>query len=103
MVRMAKATDELRDQMIAEFHSGGAGMKEFCKAKGIAYSTFKNWLYRSKKQTKDLQTAQFVPITIQKEVCSTEEIKVTLKNGISLIISNTFNEEVLLKLIKVLN
>lgn len=104
---MGKLSKELQQQLISEFESSNMTFKAFCEQKGITFSSFKNFLYNSKRNSKKPRgsTQSFVPVVIDKPITKNEEagIKVIFKSGVTLVISSDFKEALLLKLINVLS
>lgn len=107
MTSMGKLSKELQNQLVSEFHSGNMTCKAFCEKKGITFSSFKNFLYNSKRNTRNSSNTiqSFVPVVIDESITKNEEpgIKIIFKSGVSLVISNDFKEALLLKLINILS
>ena len=62
--------------VVAKYRSSGITQKQFCQEHGIAYTTFKNWVYRTKESTDSTSEAEigsFVPVKTQVSFSSTFE------------------------------
>jgi hypothetical protein len=92
--------------LIEEYKKSDQKQKEFCLAKGIAYSTFQRWLYlyRAAKSDTEYQTQQstkdFIPITSPLRQKSADSVcLIDYPNGVRVRLSNV-DEKVISSLIQ---
>ena len=127
-----KTFDKFKQQanwpdMVAKYRSSGLTQKQFCQEHGIAYTTFKNWVYRTKESTDNISETEigsFVPVKTQVPFSSAHEspeepasgefvtdiplfpkllapdLQIQLPQGYAIIVPRGFDDDTLRRVIK---
>jgi hypothetical protein len=93
---------EEREALVAECRASGMTAREWCRLKGIKYTRYCSWATRVNRETRQVEQQQWAYVTVTKEDCSNNGIKLHYGNLI-ISVEPGFNPTLLADILKVVH
>ncbi len=88
--------------LVSAHTKSGLNVPEFCRRQKIHENSFYSWRSKLRKSAKELAENGFEELKLSDSSTERSGIQICIKENICIIIENRFNEDALLKLVKLL-